>query len=33
MINLIKYNKDAIIAGKDGDEVWKGLNKYAEFRS
>ena len=33
MINLTKYNKDAIIAGKDGDEVWKGLNKYVEFRS
>ena len=33
MINLSKYNKDAIIAGKDGDEVWKGLNKYVEFRS
>ncbi len=33
MINLSKYNKDAIIAGKDGEEVWKGLNKYVEFRS
>ena len=33
MINLTKYNKDAIIAGKDGDEVWKGLNKSVEFRS
>jgi DNA polymerase-1 len=33
MINLIKYNKNAIIAGKDGEEVWKGLNKYVEFRN
>tara|TARA_R110000737_G_scaffold46278_1_gene66240 strand:- start:702 stop:1562 length:861 start_codon:yes stop_codon:yes gene_type:complete len=33
MINLTKYNKDAIIAGKDGEEVWKGLNKYVEFRN
>ena len=33
MINLTKYNKHAIMAGKDGEEVWKGLNKYAEFRS
>ena len=33
MINLIKYNKNAIIAGKDGEEVWKGVNKYVEFRN
>ena len=33
MINLIKYNKNAIMAGKNGEEVWKGLNKYAEFRN
>ena len=33
MINLTKYNRNAIMAGKDGEKVWKGLNKYAEFRS
>ena len=33
MINLTKYNKNAIMAGKDGEEVWKGLNKYVEFRN
>ena len=33
MINLTKYNKHAIMAGKDGEEVWKGLNKYVEFRN
>jgi len=33
MINLTIYNKNAIMAGKDGEEVWKGLNKYVEFRN
>lgn len=33
MINLTKYNKNAIIAGKDGEEIWKGLNKYVKFRN
>ena len=33
MINLTKYNKNAIMAGKNGEEIWKGLNKYVEFRN
>lgn len=28
MINLKRYNKDAILAGKDGEEVWKELQNY-----
>ena len=28
MINLKQYNKEAILAGKDGEEVWKELENY-----
>jgi len=28
MINLTKYNRQAIEEGKEGNEVWKGLNQY-----
>ena len=33
MINLKKYNKNAILAGKEGIDVWKGLNEYVELKS
>ena len=32
MINLKKYNKNAILAGKEGIDVWKGLNEYVELK-
>ena len=28
MINLKRYNKDAVLAGKDGEDVWKELQNY-----
>lgn len=30
MINLKKYNKDAILAGKNGEDVWEELKNYVK---